>query len=155
MSIEKGQDWICMFHIWLRKPQSWMFQQRKSWLWALTAGPSQVSYEERGKRISSILSLLRRDNEGRWKQRFFQWWLNSVFFSNSYILLGTYKVRNEIETKRKETKRNQRKRNEINEMKTKWNETNESKTKSTKTKRNRLIWRKWKEKNKRQNEIKK
>ena len=38
---------------------------------------------------------------------------------------GTYKVRNEIETKRKETKRNQRKRN-----KTKRNE-----TKSTKTKR--------------------
>ena len=33
---------------------------------------------------------------------------------------GTYKVRNEIETKRNETKRN-----EINEMETKWNETNE------------------------------
>ena len=59
-------------------------------------------------------------------------------------LMGTYKVRNEIETKRNETKRNQRKRNEtkrneinenetkrneINEMETKWNETNESKTK--------------------------
>jgi hypothetical protein len=39
-----------------------------------------------------------------------------------------------------ETKRNQRKRNE---------------TKPTKAKRNRLIWRKWKEKNKRQSEIKK
>ena len=35
------------------------------------------------------------------------------------VYLGTYKVRNEIETKR----------NEINEMETKWNETNESKTK--------------------------
>jgi hypothetical protein len=45
-------------------------------------------------------------------------------------LLGTYKVRNEIETKRNETKRNEineneTKRNEINEMETKWNETNE------------------------------
>ena len=44
--------------------------------------------------------------------------------------MGTYKVRNEIETKRNEineneTKRNQPKRNEINEMETKWNETNE------------------------------
>ena len=39
---------------------------------------------------------------------------------------GTYKVRNEIETKRNETKRN-----EINENETKRNE-----TKSTKTKRN-------------------
>ena len=50
---------------------------------------------------------------------------------------GTYKVRNEIETKLNEinetkstkTKRNQRKRNETkrkrNEMETKWNETNE------------------------------
>ena len=40
--------------------------------------------------------------------------------------MGTYKVRNEIETKRNETKRN-----EINENETKRNE-----TKSTKTKRN-------------------
>ena len=43
---------------------------------------------------------------------------------NSIYILGTYKVRNEIETKRNETKRNQRKgnetkRNEINEMETK------------------------------------
>ena len=45
-------------------------------------------------------------------------------------IMGTYKVRNEIETKR-----NQRKRNEINEAKR--NQRNE--TKSTKTKRNRLI----------------
>ena len=42
-------------------------------------------------------------------------------------IMGTYKVRNEIETKR-----NQRKRNEINEAK-------RNETKSTKTKRNRLI----------------
>jgi hypothetical protein len=47
--------------------------------------------------------------------------------------MGTYKVRNEIETKRNETKRNQRKRNETKSTKTKrnetkstkWNETNE------------------------------
>ena len=40
------------------------------------------------------------------------------------ITMGTYKVRNEIETKR-----NQRKRNEINKNKTKRNEINEIKTK--------------------------
>ena len=33
--------------------------------------------------------------------------------------LGTYKVRNEIETKRNEINKNETKRNEINEMKTK------------------------------------
>ena len=44
--------------------------------------------------------------------------------------MGTYKVRNEIETKR-----NQRKRNEINKNETKRNEINEMKTKPTKTKR--------------------
>jgi hypothetical protein len=43
---------------------------------------------------------------------------------NHKKIKGTYKVRNEIETKRNqrkrnETKRNQQKRNEINEMKTK------------------------------------
>ena len=43
--------------------------------------------------------------------------------------MGTYKVRNEIETKRNEINENETKRNEINEMETKWNETNESKTK--------------------------
>jgi hypothetical protein len=32
---------------------------------------------------------------------------------------GTYKVRNEIETKRNEINKNETKRNEINEMKTK------------------------------------
>ena len=58
-------------------------------------------------------------------------------FSQNYkyiSLLGTYKVRNEIETKRNETKRNQRKRNEtkrneINKNETKRNEINEMKTK--------------------------
>ena len=38
-------------------------------------------------------------------------------FLNLY--LGTYKVRNEIETKRNETKSTKTKRNKINEMKTK------------------------------------
>jgi hypothetical protein len=41
--------------------------------------------------------------------------------------MGTYKVRNEIETKR-----NQRKRNEINKNETKRNEINEMKTKRKK-----------------------
>ena len=51
---------------------------------------------------------------------------------NHYATKGTYKVRNEIETKRNETKRNPRKRNETkrNETKsTKRNEINEMKTK--------------------------
>ena len=53
--------------------------------------------------------------------------------------LGTYKVRNEIETKRNEineneTKSTKTKRNQRNE-----NETNESKTKSKKTKRNTML----------------
>jgi hypothetical protein len=46
--------------------------------------------------------------------------------------MGTYKVRNEIETKRNETKRNQRNENEI-------------KTKPTEAKRNQRN-RKWKKK---------
>jgi hypothetical protein len=46
--------------------------------------------------------------------------------------LGTYKVRNEIETKRNETKRNQRKRNE-----TKRNQRNGNEMK--RNQRNRLI----------------
>jgi hypothetical protein len=61
-------------------------------------------------------------------------------------LLGTYKVRNEIETKRNQRKRNETKRNQRNKTKP---------TKAKRNQRNRLIWRKWKEKNKRQNEIKK
>ena len=51
-----------------------------------------------------------------------------IAFALNGFIMGTYKVRNEIETKRNETKRNQRKRNE-----TKRNE-----TKSTKTKRNEI-----------------
>jgi hypothetical protein len=48
------------------------------------------------------------------------------------IILGTYKVRNEIETKRNETKSTKTKRNEINKNETKStkrNEINEMKTK--------------------------
>jgi hypothetical protein len=61
--------------------------------------------------------------------------------------MGTYKVRNEIETKLNETKRNETKRNEINENETKRNETkrNQQKrneTKSTKWKRNQRNQRK-------------
>ena len=42
---------------------------------------------------------------------------------------GTYKVRNEIETKRNETKRNQRKRNERKRNETKRNQRNENEIK--------------------------
>ena len=47
--------------------------------------------------------------------------LGVLLCPRSYKLLrrGTYKVRNEIETKRNEINKNQTKRNEINEMKTK------------------------------------
>ena len=48
-----------------------------------------------------------------------------------YSQMGTYKVRNEIETKRNETKRNQRKRND-----TKRNETKRNQQKRNETKRN-------------------
>ena len=59
--------------------------------------------------------------------------LSTIFqlYRGSQFYWGTYKVRNEIETKRNETKRNQRKRNETKSTKTKRNE-----TKSTKWKRN-------------------
>ena len=55
---------------------------------------------------------------------------------------GTYKVRNEIETKRNETKstktkRNETKRNEINENETKRNQPNGNEMK--RNQRNRLI----------------
>ena len=53
--------------------------------------------------------------------------------------MGTYKVRNEIETKQNQWKRNKTKQNEINKNETKQNEINEMKTKSTKTKRNRKL----------------
>jgi hypothetical protein len=66
------------------------------------------------------------------------WWYNICEIQQEESLImydsGTYKVRNEINE-------NETKQNEINEMKrNQWN---------------RLIWRKWKAKNKRQNEIKK
>ena len=61
---------------------------------------------------------------------------------------GTYKVRNEIETKRNETKWNQRKRNETKSTKTKRNE-----TKSTKWKRNKTKPTKAKRNQRKQNEI--
>ena len=50
--------------------------------------------------------------------------------------MGTYKVRNEIETKRNETKRNQRKRNETKRSETKSTKTKRNETKPTKAKRN-------------------
>ena len=51
---------------------------------------------------------------------------------NVDIKSGTYKVRNEIETKRNEINENETKRNEINKNETKRNEINEMKTKPTK-----------------------
>jgi hypothetical protein len=67
---------------------------------------------------------------------------------NHYATKGTYKVRNEIETKRNETKRNPRKRNETkrnqrNETKsTKWkrNETKPTKAKRNQLKQNEIDW---------------
>jgi hypothetical protein len=56
-------------------------------------------------------------------------WPRMVILHNFQIFTDTYKVRNEIETKRNEINENETKRNEINEMERKWNETNESKTK--------------------------
>ena len=47
-----------------------------------------------------------------------------LYIFETFNFKGTYKVRNEIETKRNETKRN-----EINENETKRNEINEMKTK--------------------------
>ena len=55
---------------------------------------------------------------------------------NGEVFWGTYKVRNEIETKRNETKRNQRKRNETKRNETKSTKTKRNVTKSTKWKRN-------------------
>ena len=56
---------------------------------------------------------------------------NHAFFENSnrHMNEGTYKVRNEIETKRNETKSTKTKRNETKSTKTKRNEINEMKTK--------------------------
>ena len=63
---------------------------------------------------------------------------------------GTYKVRNEIETKRNETKRN-----EINENETKRIEINKNETKSTKWKRNKTKPTKAKRNQRKQSEIRK
>ena len=64
------------------------------------------------------------------------------------ILPGTYKVRNEIETKRNETKRNQRKRNETNR-----NETKRNQQKRNETKRNQRNENEIKRNQRKQNEI--
>jgi hypothetical protein len=55
--------------------------------------------------------------------------LCKLIFSLSMNKMGTYKVRNEIETKR-----NQRKRNETKSTKTKRNEINKNETKRNETK---------------------
>ena len=56
--------------------------------------------------------------------------ITRIFFHLEQIYMGTYKVRNEIETKRNETKSTKTKRNE-----TKWKR---NETKPTKAKRNQL-----------------
>ena len=61
----------------------------------------------------------------------FTMYLKRIRKRNTVEQQGTYKVRNEIETKRNETKRNQRKRNE-----TKRNETKRKQQKRNETKRN-------------------
>jgi ATPase subunit of ABC transporter with duplicated ATPase domains len=66
---------------------------------------------------------------------------------------GTYKVRNEIETKRNETKRNQRKRSETKRNETKSTKTKRNETKSTKWKRNKTKPTKAKRNQRKQNEI--
>jgi hypothetical protein len=76
-----------------------------------------------------------------WKSIGFQ-----ILLWTNYV--GTYKVRNEIETKRNETKRNQRKRNE-----TKRNQQKRNETKSTKWKRNKTKPTKAKRNQRKQNEI--
>ena len=51
---------------------------------------------------------------------------------------GTYKVRNEIETKRNETKRNQRNRNETKQNETKSTKTKRKEINKNETKRNEI-----------------
>ena len=55
--------------------------------------------------------------------------INSTNNNKTKNHLGTYKVPNEIETKRNEINENETKRNEINKNETKRNEINEMKTK--------------------------
>jgi hypothetical protein len=83
--------------------------------------------------------------------QFFRHQWSHIYFNNQIIRssngsnpTGTYKVRNEIETKRNETKSTKTKRNETKSTKTKRNETKSTKwkrneTKPMKAKRNRLI----------------
>jgi uncharacterized protein (DUF3084 family) len=52
--------------------------------------------------------------------------------------MGTYKVRNEIETKRNETKSTKTKRNEINKNETKRNQRNENEIKGNQRKQNEI-----------------
>ena len=69
------------------------------------------------------------------------------YFQNPLIwqyVLGTCKMRNEIETKRNRSKRNASKRNELyrNETKSKRNEINRSEIDRNETKRNNTRWKK-------------
>jgi hypothetical protein len=74
---------------------------------------------------------------------------NVIFiWETGYWTRGTYKVRNEIETKRNETKSTKTKRNETKSTKTKRNQ-----TKSTKWKRNKTKPTKAKRNQRKQNEI--
>ena len=66
---------------------------------------------------------------------------------------GTYKVRNEIETKRNETKRNEINENETKRNETKSTKTKRNETKSTKWKRNKTKPTKAKRNQRKQNEI--
>jgi hypothetical protein len=65
------------------------------------------------------------------------------------MVISWVPIKCETKKKRNETKRNQRKRNETKSTKTKRNQRNGNEMK--RNQRNRLIWRKWKERNKRQN----
>ena len=79
-------------------------------------------------------------------QKFYIMNVVSIFFNRNWpsifyqdptcINAGTYKVRNEIETKRNETKSTKTKRNEINKNETKSTKWKRNKTKPTKAKRN-------------------
>jgi hypothetical protein len=66
------------------------------------------------------------------------WHGSSYNIFSVYIYLGTYKVRNEIETKRNETKRNETKRKEINENETKRNQQKRNETKRNQRNENEI-----------------
>ena len=67
---------------------------------------------------------------------------NSIYiYYSSFLTLeygGTYKVRNEIETKRNEINENETKRNEINKNETKRNQRNENEIKRNQRKQNEI-----------------